>query len=106
KKGDKYYCTIMINTTDMSVDKGNYQGAVVKAIEKATGGKYDQFNEDTRMVAELERIDDTFRFTQFILMEDYQGKKDIGFVITMKVSQYYWHKFDYDTKSITIPERK
>lgn len=83
----------MTNTT--------YQSAVVRAIEKSTNGKFVQFNENTRMVAELEKVGDTFRMTQFILMEDYSGKVSI---VTLKVSQQYWHKFSYDEASLVIPQ--
>lgn len=101
-KDDKYYCTIMINT--LTGDMRNEQTAVVKAIEKATGGNYDKFNEDTRMVAEIEKVGKTYRFTQFILMEDYCGVNEKVGKTTVKASQQYWHKFYYDDESIKIPE--
>lgn len=97
EKNGKYYCTIMINTTAM--DDSIAQPEVIKAIEKATGGKYKQFNKDTRMIAELEKVDGSYRFSQFVLMEDYSGTK----VVKLEVSQYYWHKFSYDSKSLVIP---
>ncbi len=97
EKNGKYYCTIIINTTAM--DDSIAQPEVIKAIEKATGGKYKQFNKDTRMIAELEKVDGSYRFSQFVLMEDYSGTK----VVKLEVSQYYWHKFSYDSKSLVIP---
>lgn len=99
KQGDKYYCSLIINTKEMT--NTTYQSAVVRAIEKSTNGKFVQFNENTRMVAELEKVGDTFRMTQFILMEDYSGKVSI---VTLKVSQQYWHKFSYDEASLVIPQ--
>lgn len=100
KKNGKFYCTILIDTK--TGDMRKEQEAVVKAIEKATGGNYSKFIEDTRMVAEIEKVDKTYRFTQFILMEDYAGEKEAIGKTTITASQQYWHKFYYDTDSIKI----
>ncbi len=97
-KDNKYYCSVVINTKDMTDDI--YQTAVVKAIEASTGGKFLRFDENTRIVAELEKVDGTFRFTQFILMEDYSGKVSI---LELNISQQYWHKFYYDANSLKAP---
>lgn len=99
-KNNKYYCTIKIDTT--SVNARETQGSVVKSIEDATGGKFEKFNEDTRIVVELEKVGETYRFTQYILMEDYVGKQKN--IISLAISQQYWHKFYYEAKDIVIPE--
>ncbi len=79
------------------------QPAVVKAIEVATGGKYDKFNEDTRMVTEIEKVGDSYRFVQFVLMEDYSGVNESIGKNSVNVSQQYWHKFYYDAESLVFP---
>ncbi len=98
QRDNQYYCSIILSTKEM--DNNNYQSRVVKAIEAATEGKFVKFNENTRMVAELEKVGETFRFKQFILMEDYTGKVSVA---SLQVSQQYWHKFYYDAESLKMP---
>lgn len=102
-KDGRYFCTIKINTLEGNMR--TIQPEVVKAIEVATGGKYDKFNEDTRMVTEIEKVGDSYRFVQFILMEDYSGINESIGKNAVNVSQQYWHKFYYDTESLVFPER-
>lgn len=100
-KDGRYFCTIKINTLEGNMRTS--QPAVVKAIEVATGGKYDKFNEDTRMVTEIEKVGDSYRFVQFVLMEDYSGVNESIGKNSVNVSQQYWHKFYYDAESLVFP---
>lgn len=104
KKGDSYFCTIIINTTSSSVKRE--QPEVVAAIEKATGGNFAKFNEDTRMVAELEKTDKGYRFVQFVLQEDYTGVKNVIGNINVTASQQYWYKFAYSAEDCKFPQKK
>lgn len=102
KDGDKYYCTMIVNTIGMTKDNGLWQDKVVEAIEDATEGKFEKFNEDTRFVYELEKVGNSFRFKQLILMEDYTGNR-FG-LVDINASQKYWHKFAYDDNSTNIAQ--
>lgn len=102
EKDNKFYCTILINTVGSSV-KTN-QPEVIKAIETATKGQFSKFNENTRMIAEIEKVGESYRFTQFILMEDYSGINSSIGKNEVNASQYYWHKFSYDEASLVIPQ--
>ena len=55
------------------------------------------------MVTEIEKVGDSYRFVQFVLMEDYSGVNESIGKNSVNVSQQYWHKFYYDAESLVFP---
>lgn len=97
-----YYCSITIDT--LNCIKNNSQPEVVADIEKQTKGKVKGFNADTVLKLRMEKVGDSYRIIESLLLESYKGVM----TVTLDVEQYNERIYQYggSQSKITAVEKE
>ena len=97
--GKDYYATVILGTTRSSVITDH--PSVIESIESATGGKFKQFDADTKLIFKVVKVGDTYKLSNLTIKEAFTGL-NMGIVKVSCVTNYSY-SFMYDEESIKVP---